>query len=84
MKDFWTWRKIILFFGIIGLGIVGLMIADQNDFLSGRKESITTIGNGTPDPLVSGTASPTSESLPVKATPIKKQSSPIDGIKKAN
>ena len=79
-----TLKKIIIFFSIIGLGIVGLMVADQHNFLNGRKEVVTTIGNGTPDPLVSGTASPTSESLPVKATPIKKQSSPIDGIKKAN
>lgn len=83
MKDFWTWRKIVLFFSIIGLGIIGLMVADQHNFLNGRKEVVTTIGNGNPDPLVSGAASPTTQrNNPTNS--VKKQSSPIDGIKKAN
>lgn len=87
MKDFWTWRKLILFFGIIGLGIVGLMVADQHDFLTGRKETITAIGDGTPDPLVSGSVSPRPYIQPGVTKPAqnttKPQSSVIDGIKKA-
>jgi hypothetical protein len=78
-----TLKKIIIFFSIIGLGIVGLMVADQYNFLNGRKEVVTTIGNGTPDPLVSGTASSTiQQNNP--AGSVKKQTTPIDGIKKAN
>lgn len=87
MKDFWTWRKLILFFGIIGVGIVGLMVADQHNFLTGRKESIPTIGNGTPDPLVSGSVSPRSYIQPGVTKPTQNpdasSSSGIDGIKKA-
>lgn len=78
-----TLKKIIIFFSIIGLGIVGLMVADQHNFLNGRKEVVTTIGNGTPDPLVSGTASPTTQRNN-PAGSVKKQTTPIDGIKKAN
>lgn len=88
MKDFWTWRKIVLFFSIIGLGIIGLMVADQHNFLNGRKESVTAIGNGTPDPLVSGSVSPRSYIQPETTKPTQNSSKPqpsgIDGIKKAN
>ncbi len=84
MKDFWTWRKLILFFGIIGLGIVGLMVADQYDFLAGRNSPATTIGNGTADPLVSGTVSPRNYIQPgtSKNSPSKSEPTAIDGIKK--
>lgn len=88
MKDFWTWRKLVLFFGIIGLGIIGLMVADQYDFLTGRNSPATTIGNGTADPLVSGSVSPRSHIQPGTTKPTqnssKSQPSGIDGIKKAN
>jgi hypothetical protein len=76
--------KILLFIGIISLGIFGLMVADQYDFVTGRKNSVTTIGNGTPDPLVSGAASPKSYIQPgtAKPVPVKTESSSIDGVKK--
>ncbi len=79
-----TLQKIILFFGIIFLGIMGLMIADQHDFRTGRKSTVTGIGNGTPDPLVSGAASPRSYIQPgtEKPIPIKTEPSSIDGVKK--
>jgi hypothetical protein len=83
-----TLKKIIIFFSIIGLGIIGLMVADQYNFLNGRKEVVTTIGNGTPDPLVSGSVSPRSYIQPGTTKPTqnssKSQSSGVDGIKKAN
>lgn len=90
MKDFWTWRKVALFLGIIGLGIVGLVIADRQDFLSGRANSQTAIGNGEPDPLAKD-----ADILPIKTksnvtatqkssiktqVPVKNEPSDIDGI----
>jgi hypothetical protein len=42
-----TLRNIILFLGIIGLGIVGLVIADQADFINGRQNTQQVIGVGT-------------------------------------
>jgi hypothetical protein len=47
-----TIKKIILFLGIILIGIIGLMVADQYDFINGRTDNHNTIGNGVPDPLV--------------------------------
>lgn len=51
-----TIKKIILFLGIILIGIIGLMVADQHDFLQGRTETQNTIGNGVADPLVTETS----------------------------
>ena len=77
MRNFWTWRKVGIFLGIIGLGIIGLIIADQHDFMTGRSSTQTAIGNGVPDPLVSGSSSPQ------KIAPSKSLNSPaIDGVKK--
>ncbi len=52
MEKFWTWRKIILFLAIIGVGIMGLMIADQQSYLQGRDPATNPIGNGEADPLI--------------------------------
>ena len=93
MKDFWTWRKVALFLGIIGLGIIGLVFADQQDFVSGRANSQTAIGNGKADPLAKD-----ADLLPIKTktetsaviekpgtkkttAPTTKQQLEIDGIK---
>jgi hypothetical protein len=91
MKDFWTWRKLGLFIGIIGLGIVGLVIADQQDFLNGRANTQTSIGDGIPDPLAAD-----ANILPIKTeasgsvqkssskktiAPVIKKDSEIDGVK---
>lgn len=82
-----TTKRIIFFLGILFLGIIGLVIADQIDFTHGRRGA-SVIGNGTPDPLVSGTVSPRSYIQPgtTKSTQnsIKPQPSGVDGIKKAN
>lgn len=84
MKYFWTWRKLALFFGIIGLGIIGLMIADQYDFLMGRNDAAIPIGNGAADPLVSGTVSPRDYIQPGTSKNPSNEIVPtsIDGIKK--
>ncbi len=88
MKDFWTWRKVALFIGIIGLGIIGLVIADQQDFLSGRANSGSIIGNGEPDPLAeeadllpikTGSTTPP-KVQPKKTSPVVKQETDIDGV----
>jgi hypothetical protein len=48
-----TLQKILTFLGIIFLGIIGLMVADQIDFSHGRTLSHqNTIGNGTSDPIL--------------------------------
>jgi hypothetical protein len=70
-----TWQKVIVFIGIIGLGLVGLMVADQYDFLGGREGDKITIGDGTADPLVTGTSSTTTATVPNEKTV-------IDGVKK--
>ena len=44
-----TWKRIAWFIGIIIIGLVGLMVADQVDFLNGRKGSPSTIGGGVID-----------------------------------
>ncbi len=46
-----TTKRIIFFLGILFLGIIGLVIADQIDFTKGRSGA-SVIGNGIPDPLV--------------------------------
>ena len=86
MNILWTWKKIVLFAGIIGLGIIGLIIADQQDYLSGRTNSQTAIGNGTADPLAeSAELIPAKkiESVPVKKTviPDYRKNSGIDGVR---
>ncbi|HQV65137.1 MAG TPA: hypothetical protein PKZ56_02820 [Candidatus Paceibacterota bacterium] len=92
MKDFWTWRKVALFLGIIGLGIMGLVFADQQDFLSGRANSQSAIGNGEADPLAedanllpiktkAGTSAVIEKPGTKKTTiPTTKQQLEIDGI----
>ena len=51
--DMTTIQKILTFLGIIFLGIIGLMVADQIDFSHGRTLSQqNTIGNGTSDPIL--------------------------------
>lgn len=52
MKDFLTFKRIAMFLGIIGIGIIGLIIADQQDYLSGRTDGQASIGNGEADPLI--------------------------------
>lgn len=72
MKDFLTIKRVVLFLGIIGLGIIGLIIADQQDYLSGRTDGQASIGNGEADPLVKD----------VQLVPSKKNTAPptnIDG-----
>lgn len=39
-------RTIITFLAIITIGLIGLMIADQQDFLAGRTQTQTVIGTG--------------------------------------
>lgn len=46
-----TIKRIIFFFGILFLGIIGLVIADQIDFTKGRRGA-SVIGNGISDPLI--------------------------------
>jgi hypothetical protein len=77
-----TWQKVIVFVGIIGLGLIGLMVADQYDFIGGRKNSEITIGDGTADPLVTNTDLNQKETAAV--TIPKQQKNPaVDGIKKS-
>lgn len=78
MKNFWTWRKVILFLIIIGFGIMGLIFADQQDFLHGRKDEITSIGDGIADPLVTGTATTGQKA----SVPNPAKASGVDGIRK--
>lgn len=75
-----TWQKVIMFIGIIGLGLIGLMVADQYDFIGGRDDSKITIGDGTPDPLVTNNVSTQKETASV--TIPKQQKPAVDGIKK--
>jgi hypothetical protein len=88
-----TIKKIILFLGIILIGIIGLMVADQHDFLQGRTETQNTIGNGVPDPLVTGTSVKNNNSAhvttgsgsnlaPSKIKTSNDTNSGIDGIEK--
>lgn len=91
MKNFTTWRKVIIFVGIIGLGIIGIMVADQQDFLAGRTSAEdTTIGNGVADPLAAEAdllpikkqaTIDTQKSSPKKTVaPAPKKSPEIDGV----
>lgn len=76
-----TWQKIILFIGIIGLGLIGLMVADRYDFIDGRDNSQISIGNGVADPLV--TSDRTMQRETATITIPKQQKNPaVDGIKK--
>lgn len=63
-----------MFLAIIGVGIIGLVVADHYDFIGGRKNDEITIGNGVPDPLVSDT--PTATATVPTEKPV------IDGINK--
>lgn len=90
MKDFWTWRKLALFVGIIGLGIIGLIIADQQDFLNGRANTQTSIGDGIPDPLAKDanivpiktrtTTTTSKATVKTPTIPTSQEYSEIDGI----
>lgn len=86
MKNISIIKKVVIFLGIISLGIIGLIIADQQDYISGRDSTeASTIGNGISDPLVSNEANvKTSAKLaPSKIIKEKTDVPPsIDGIKK--
>ena len=83
MKNFWTWRKVIVFLIIIGAGIFGIILADEHDFLSGRTEPQTVIGNGVADPLVNGNVPKIIQGSKVKTTTRTGTASVpvIDGVK---
>jgi DNA/RNA endonuclease YhcR with UshA esterase domain len=72
-----TIKKIILFLGIILIGIIGLMVADQYDFINGRTDNQISIGNGIPDPLVSSEER-TTQSVE-KSEPNKKTDGSVSG-----
>ncbi len=91
MKNITIFKKVIIFLGIIGLGLVGLVVADQQDFLSGRtSDENKTIGNGIADPLAAdanllpikteGTADVQKSSQKKAVAPVPKKSSEIDGV----
>lgn len=90
MKNFWTWKKVVLFLGIIGLGILGLVIADQYDFMGGRSADGETavIGNGVPDPLIGDNIPKELQDKPRIVPTANKasvsESSGIDGVKCGN
>ncbi len=77
VKSFWTWRKVVSFLFIIGLGVLGLIFADQNDFLNGRTNDQTSIGDGIADPLVTEIKINNKQSTSGKA-----EVSGIDGTRK--
>jgi hypothetical protein len=87
-----TTKRIIFFLGILFLGIIGLVIADQIDFTKGRSGA-SVIGNGIPDPLVDDKDQELSESrTDLSPSKIKPESSSeklknyqnIDGIRTRN
>ncbi len=47
-----TLRNIAIFLGIIGLGILGLVVADQTDFIDGRNDTQQVIGVGNSEPVI--------------------------------
>jgi hypothetical protein len=74
-------KKVLLFFGIIFLGIIGLVIADQIDFSSDRSFSKTnTIGTGTEsgEPSTASVKLAPSKVTPKPSVPVNKN---IDGVR---
>jgi hypothetical protein len=76
MKNVTILKKVVIFLGIIFLGIIGLVIADQIDFSSDRSLSQTnTIGTGT------GSGEPSTASVelaPSKINTKSKLPTPLD------
>jgi hypothetical protein len=70
-----TWQKVFAFLGIIALGIIGLIIADQYDFLGGRTDESINIGTGSVEKIDQPFQLKKTEQLPDNTT-VKR---PLDG-----